>query len=177
MCAGSPTTDARDGALQPSRARGSAPERVAAANDPAIRVITIEGEGEDFTAGNDLADFLTALPNRALLRDRISQAIALAKRHSEQVAVLYKRKDGNYGLIEPVVGGNSLVTGSVEIAHPFTATLPSWQLRHTMIVKFRSFARALLEAEGYVVVANINSSKQAVVGGVCGAVPVRRLPL
>ena len=25
---------------------------------------------------------------------------------NEQVAVLYKRKDGNYGLIEPVVGGN-----------------------------------------------------------------------
>jgi putative sigma-54 modulation protein len=25
---------------------------------------------------------------------------------NEQVAVIYKRKDGNYGLIEPVVGGN-----------------------------------------------------------------------
>jgi enoyl-CoA hydratase/carnithine racemase len=33
-----------------------------AANDPAVRVITIRGEGQDFAAGNDLADFLSALP-------------------------------------------------------------------------------------------------------------------
>ena len=33
-----------------------------AANDPAIRVITIQGEGEDFTAGNDLYDFLKDMP-------------------------------------------------------------------------------------------------------------------
>ncbi len=32
------------------------------AGDPAIRVITIEGEGEDFTAGNDLYDFLKEMP-------------------------------------------------------------------------------------------------------------------
>ena len=31
-----------------------------AAEDPAIRVITIRGEGQDFAAGNDLADFLEA---------------------------------------------------------------------------------------------------------------------
>jgi enoyl-CoA hydratase/carnithine racemase len=31
-------------------------------NDPEIRVITIRGEGQDFAAGNDLADFLNALP-------------------------------------------------------------------------------------------------------------------
>lgn len=30
--------------------------------DPAVRVITIRGEGRDFAAGNDLADFMTALP-------------------------------------------------------------------------------------------------------------------
>ncbi|HYO42194.1 MAG TPA: ribosome-associated translation inhibitor RaiA [Candidatus Limnocylindrales bacterium] len=30
---------------------------------------------------------------------------------NEQVAVLYKRKDGNYGLIEPVVGGNAAKGG------------------------------------------------------------------
>jgi enoyl-CoA hydratase/carnithine racemase len=29
-----------------------------AANDPSVRLITIEGQGEDFTAGNDLGDFL-----------------------------------------------------------------------------------------------------------------------
>jgi enoyl-CoA hydratase/carnithine racemase len=33
-----------------------------AASDPSIRVITIRGEGQDFAAGNDLADFLNALP-------------------------------------------------------------------------------------------------------------------
>ena len=33
-----------------------------AANDAAIRLITLEGEGEDFTAGNDLGDFLQAMP-------------------------------------------------------------------------------------------------------------------
>lgn len=34
----------------------------AAKDDPAIRAIVIRGEGRDLTAGNDLADFLTALP-------------------------------------------------------------------------------------------------------------------
>jgi enoyl-CoA hydratase/carnithine racemase len=33
-----------------------------AATDPEVRVITLRGEGQDFAAGNDLADFLTALP-------------------------------------------------------------------------------------------------------------------
>ena len=33
-----------------------------AASDPAIRLITVEGQGEDFTGGNDLADFLNDLP-------------------------------------------------------------------------------------------------------------------
>ena len=33
-----------------------------AAADPSIRLITIEGQGEDFTAGNDLGDFLNELP-------------------------------------------------------------------------------------------------------------------
>ena len=30
---------------------------------------------------------------------------------NEQLAVIYKRKDGNYGLIEPVVGGNYTAKG------------------------------------------------------------------
>ncbi|MEO6255850.1 MAG: enoyl-CoA hydratase [Sphingomicrobium sp.] len=33
-----------------------------AQRDPALRLITLRGEGEDFTAGNDLADFLAAMP-------------------------------------------------------------------------------------------------------------------
>jgi enoyl-CoA hydratase/carnithine racemase len=33
-----------------------------AAGDESIRVITFQGEGQDFAAGNDLADFLQALP-------------------------------------------------------------------------------------------------------------------
>ena len=33
-----------------------------AASDHAIRLITLEGQGDDFTAGNDLGDFLQAMP-------------------------------------------------------------------------------------------------------------------
>ncbi len=33
-----------------------------AADDRSVRIITIEGQGEDFTAGNDLGDFLQAMP-------------------------------------------------------------------------------------------------------------------
>ena len=34
-----------------------------AADNRSIRLITIEGQGEDFTAGNDLGDFLQAMPD------------------------------------------------------------------------------------------------------------------
>lgn len=34
----------------------------AAARDESLRLITLEGEGQDFTAGNDLGDFLAELP-------------------------------------------------------------------------------------------------------------------
>ena len=40
-----------------------------AGGDPAIRIITLEGEGEDFTAGNDLADFLQARPGPSASHD------------------------------------------------------------------------------------------------------------
>ncbi len=39
-------------------------------------------------------DFLTGLPNRMLLNDRIGQAIALAPRHKKRLAVLYLDLDG-----------------------------------------------------------------------------------
>jgi diguanylate cyclase (GGDEF)-like protein/PAS domain S-box-containing protein len=39
-------------------------------------------------------DFLTGLPNRMLLNDRVSQAIVLAPRHSNKVAILFLDLDG-----------------------------------------------------------------------------------
>ena len=39
-------------------------------------------------------DFLTGLPNRMLLNDRVNQAIALAQRHKKKVAVLFLDLDG-----------------------------------------------------------------------------------
>jgi diguanylate cyclase (GGDEF)-like protein len=39
-------------------------------------------------------DFLTGLPNRMLLNDRVSQAIAMAPRHRKKVAVLFLDLDG-----------------------------------------------------------------------------------
>ena len=33
-----------------------------AGNDPSVRLVTLRGEGQDFTAGNDLGDFMAELP-------------------------------------------------------------------------------------------------------------------
>lgn len=40
-----------------------------AQGDQSIRLITLEGEGEDFTAGNDLGDFLQAMPEAGSAED------------------------------------------------------------------------------------------------------------
>jgi len=51
-----------------------------AADNAAIRLITIEGQGEDFTAGNDLGDFLQAMPRPGSAEDipvwRLLRALA-----------------------------------------------------------------------------------------------------
>jgi enoyl-CoA hydratase/carnithine racemase len=51
-----------------------------AAGDAAIRLITLEGQGEDFTAGNDLGDFLQAMPQPSEVQDipvwRLLRALA-----------------------------------------------------------------------------------------------------
>ncbi len=49
-----------------------------AASDSDVRLITIGGEGQDFTAGNDLADFLTARPrDEEIAVMRLLRALAL----------------------------------------------------------------------------------------------------
>ena len=54
-----------------------------AADNAAIRVITIEGQGDDFTAGNDLGDFLQAMPEPGSSEDipvwRLLRALARNK--------------------------------------------------------------------------------------------------
>ena len=51
-----------------------------AADNRSIRLITIEGQGEDFTAGNDLGDFLQAMPKPGSSEDlpvwRLLRALA-----------------------------------------------------------------------------------------------------
>jgi diguanylate cyclase (GGDEF)-like protein/PAS domain S-box-containing protein len=67
----------------------------------AIRDITVRKDADEHLAQmvkqmahSAAHDFLTSLPNRLLLNDRIDQAIALAKRHKHLVAVLFLDLDG-----------------------------------------------------------------------------------
>ena len=66
-----------------------------AADNAAVRLITLEGQGEDFTAGNDLGDFLQAMPRpgedlpvwrllRALARNQVP---ILAAVHGNAVGI------------------------------------------------------------------------------------------
>jgi diguanylate cyclase (GGDEF)-like protein/PAS domain S-box-containing protein len=60
----------------------------------AIRDITTRKKAEAQMIHSSEHDFLTDLPNRMLLNDRVSQAIGFAWRHGEKVAVLFLDLDG-----------------------------------------------------------------------------------
>ncbi len=73
-----------------------------AQNDPSLRLITLSGEGEDFTAGNDLADFMAAMP-----------------RDGEEIAVwrlLRALADNELPLIA-AVHGNAIGIGTTLLLH------------------------------------------------------------
>lgn len=73
-----------------------------AQDDPAIRLITLRGEGEDFTGGNDLSDFLNAQSDR-----------------SEDVPVfrLLEGLAGNQVPIIAAVHGNAIGIGTTMLLH------------------------------------------------------------
>jgi diguanylate cyclase (GGDEF)-like protein len=75
-------------ALEASISDRTRAERVFARDVGAARAITLE---MTHTAQHD---FLTGLPNRMLLHDRIGQAIAVAPRHKKQVALLFLDLNG-----------------------------------------------------------------------------------
>src|SRR5580700_6967377 len=60
----------------------------------AIRNITTRKKAEALMIHSSEHDFLTGLPNRMLLSDRVNQAIRLAIRHKKKVAVLFLDLDG-----------------------------------------------------------------------------------
>ena len=73
-----------------------------AQQDPSLRLITLRGEGEDFTAGNDLADFLAAMP-----------------RDGEEIAVwrLLRALAGNALPLVAAVHGNAVGIGTTLLLH------------------------------------------------------------
>jgi diguanylate cyclase (GGDEF)-like protein/PAS domain S-box-containing protein len=60
----------------------------------AIRDITTRRKAEALMIHSSEHDFLTGLPNRTLLSDRVNQAIRMAIRHKRKVAVLFLDLDG-----------------------------------------------------------------------------------
>jgi diguanylate cyclase (GGDEF)-like protein len=60
----------------------------------AIRDITTRKKAEALMIHSSEHDFLTGLPNRMLLIDRVNQAIRMAIRHKRKVAVLFLDLDG-----------------------------------------------------------------------------------
>lgn len=73
-----------------------------AANDESIRILTLRGEGQDFTAGNDLNDFLTAL-----------------RRESDDIPVwrLLRALGRNTVPIVAAVQGNAVGIGTTMLLH------------------------------------------------------------
>lgn len=65
--------------------------------------ITEQKNYERELAFNASHDLLTGLPNRGLLRDRLSQSVKISSRHKEQVAVLFIDLDG-FKLINDSLG-------------------------------------------------------------------------
>lgn len=77
-----------------------------AQRDPSLRLITLRGEGEDFTAGNDLADFMAAMP-----RDGAED--------SEEIAVwrLLRALAANELPLIAAVHGNAIGIGTTMLLH------------------------------------------------------------
>jgi len=73
-----------------------------AQSDPSLRLITLSGEGEDFTAGNDLADFMAAMP-----------------RDGEEIAVwrLLRALAANELPLIAAVHGNAIGIGTTLLLH------------------------------------------------------------
>ncbi len=73
-----------------------------AQEDPSLRLITLRGDGEDFTAGNDLADFMAALP-----------------RDGEEIAVwrLLRALASNELPLVAAVHGNAIGIGTTLLLH------------------------------------------------------------
>jgi len=73
-----------------------------AQRDPSLRLITLRGEGEDFTAGNDLTDFLAATP-----------------RDGEEIAVwrLLRALAANELPLIAAVHGNAIGIGTTLLLH------------------------------------------------------------
>lgn len=81
----------QQGTLADSRAELGRQEERATALGTAMEVAAAAARQVAHSAEHD---FLTGLPNRMLLNDRISQAIALAHRHRKHTAVLFLDLDG-----------------------------------------------------------------------------------
>ena len=73
-----------------------------AQDDPSLRLVTLRGEGEDFTAGNDLADFMAAMP-----------------RDGEEIAVwrLLRALAANELPLIAAVHGNAIGIGTTMLLH------------------------------------------------------------